>query len=145
MKFVRLGTQIKTGCKENKKTCKNTQKVHYEVHKNHIIKSTSFDGLQLNWVDQCSVNSQHTYSNCSPVEIVVCCEQSFRCGLLGAQRRVFGRVFLAELRTAAASCDGRFAGHSSDGLIVIRKLSGVASMEQMEQLLPPDSIIILLS
>jgi len=38
MKFVQLGTQIKTGC-EKKKIYKNTQKVHYEVHKNHIIKS----------------------------------------------------------------------------------------------------------
>jgi len=36
MKFVRLGTQIKTRC-EKKKTCKNTQKVHYEVHKNHML------------------------------------------------------------------------------------------------------------
>jgi len=40
MKFVQLGTQIKTRC-EKKKIYKNTQKVHYEVHKNHIIKSTS--------------------------------------------------------------------------------------------------------
>jgi len=40
MKFVQLGTQIKTQC-EKKKIYKNTQKVHYEVHKNHIIKSTS--------------------------------------------------------------------------------------------------------
>jgi len=39
MKIVQLGTQIKTRC-EKKKTYKNTQKVHYEVHKNHI-KSTS--------------------------------------------------------------------------------------------------------
>ena len=40
--FVQLGrpTQIKTRC-EKKKIYKNTQKVHYEVHKNHIIKSTS--------------------------------------------------------------------------------------------------------
>jgi len=40
MKFVQLGTQIKTDVKK-KKIYKNTQKVHYEVHKNHIIKSTS--------------------------------------------------------------------------------------------------------
>jgi len=40
MKFVQLGTQIKTQCKK-KKIYKNTQKVLYEVHKNHIIKSTS--------------------------------------------------------------------------------------------------------
>jgi len=40
MKFVQLGTQIKTRC-EKKQIYKNTQKVHYEVHKNHIIKSTS--------------------------------------------------------------------------------------------------------
>ena len=38
--FVQLGTQIKTQCKK-KKIYKNTQKVHYEAHKNHIIKSTS--------------------------------------------------------------------------------------------------------
>ena len=37
MKFVQLGTQIKTQCK---KIYKNTQKVHHEVHKNHIIKLT---------------------------------------------------------------------------------------------------------
>jgi len=43
MKFVQLGTQIKTRCEKikKKKIYKNTQKVHYEVHKNHIIKSTS--------------------------------------------------------------------------------------------------------
>jgi len=43
MKFVQLGTQIKTRCekRKKKKIYKNTQKVHYEVHKNHIIKSTS--------------------------------------------------------------------------------------------------------
>ena len=29
MKFVQLGTQIKTQC-EKKKICKNTQKVHYK-------------------------------------------------------------------------------------------------------------------
>ena len=40
MKFVQLGTQIKTQCKK-KKIHTNTQKVHYEVPKNHIIKSTS--------------------------------------------------------------------------------------------------------
>jgi len=40
IKFVQLGTQIKTRC-EKKKIYKNTQKVHYEVHKNHIIKSIS--------------------------------------------------------------------------------------------------------
>jgi len=40
MKFVQLGTQIKTQF-EKTKIYKNTQKVHYEVHKNHIIKSTS--------------------------------------------------------------------------------------------------------
>jgi len=39
MKFVQLGTQIKHNVK--KKIYKNTQKVHYEVHKNHIKKSTS--------------------------------------------------------------------------------------------------------
>jgi len=39
MKFVQLGTQIKTQCEKRKYT--KTQKVHYEVHKNHIIKSTS--------------------------------------------------------------------------------------------------------
>jgi len=39
MKFVQLGTQIKTQCK--KENIQKTQKVHYEVHKNHIIKSTS--------------------------------------------------------------------------------------------------------
>ena len=42
MKFVQLGTQIKTLCEKRKKReYKNTQKVRYEVHKNHIIKSTS--------------------------------------------------------------------------------------------------------
>jgi len=37
-KFVQLGTQIKTRREKKKKIYKNTQKVHYEVHKNHIIK-----------------------------------------------------------------------------------------------------------
>jgi len=41
MKFAQLGTQIKTQCKKENIGYKNTQKVHYEVHKNHIIKSTS--------------------------------------------------------------------------------------------------------
>jgi len=40
MKFVQLGTQIKTRC-EKKYIQKNTKNEHYEVHKNHIIKSTS--------------------------------------------------------------------------------------------------------
>jgi len=40
MKFVQLGTQIKTRCEKRKYT-KNTKNKHYEVHKNHIIKSTS--------------------------------------------------------------------------------------------------------
>jgi len=41
MKFVQLGTQIKTRC-EKENIQKNTKNEHYdEVHKNHIIKSTS--------------------------------------------------------------------------------------------------------
>jgi len=40
MKFVLLGTQIKTRCEKRKYT-KSTKNEHYEVHKNHIIKSTS--------------------------------------------------------------------------------------------------------
>ena len=40
IKFVQLGTQINHNVKKEK-IYKNTQKVHYEVHKNHIIKSTS--------------------------------------------------------------------------------------------------------
>jgi len=39
MKFVQLGTQLKTRCEKRKYT--KIHKVHYEVHKNHIIKSTS--------------------------------------------------------------------------------------------------------
>jgi len=40
MKFVQLGTQIKTR-REKRKYTKNTQNERYEVHKNHIIKSTA--------------------------------------------------------------------------------------------------------
>jgi len=40
MKFVQLGTQIKTRC-EKRKIQKIQKNEHYEVHKNHIIKSTS--------------------------------------------------------------------------------------------------------
>ena len=39
-KIRTTGYTNKTQCKK-KKIYKNTQKVHYEVHKNHIIKSTS--------------------------------------------------------------------------------------------------------
>jgi len=38
-KIRTTGYKNKTQCKKN--IYKNTQKVHYEVHKNHIIKSTS--------------------------------------------------------------------------------------------------------
>ena len=39
-KIRTTGYTNKTQCKK-KKIYNNTQKVHYEVHKNHIIKSTS--------------------------------------------------------------------------------------------------------
>ena len=61
MKFVQLGTQIKTRC-EKKKIYKSTQKVHYEVHKNHIIKSTS-DSLRV------AVAAPHIW-NTLPTDIV---------------------------------------------------------------------------
>jgi len=40
MKFVQLGTQIKTRCEKRKYTT-NTKNEHYKVRKNHVIKSTS--------------------------------------------------------------------------------------------------------